>query len=343
MPLYIPFNGQEDDIQYIDVRSESEYESGHIIGAINMPILNDAERHEVGTLYKQVSVIEAKRLGLKVAAGKVLDYFNAIQNIRENHPETKIVFYCARGGFRSRSISQLLHGIGEDVHCLEGGYKHYRKVVLDYLEDVSNFPKFIMLHGYTGAGKTLILHALNQLDHGVLDLEGAANHKGSHLGAIGTDCQQNMQIFQNRLYDQLIHIKTPYAFVESESKRIGSVFIPPILFEAIRSGQHLLIERSIETRAKALTEEYCNAENFSELIRPSFEKIKPYLSNENYATLDEYLISKDYEAFAKKILEVHYDPIYFKSIKNYDYDATIPSEHIEEGRDHILKWIEENQ
>ena len=343
MTLKIPFDIQNKNYFYIDVRSESEFAQGHIIGAINMPILSDEERHEVGTLYKQVSIEKAKRLGLQYASRKILDYFDLLSDLKAKNPQLTIVFYCARGGFRSRSITQLLQGIGEEVYCLEGGYKNYRNIVLDYLNSAENMPLFIMLHGFTGVGKTAILHNLSQKKIGVLDLEGAANHKGSHLGAIGTNCIQSQQIFENTIYHELSNLKTPYAFVESESKRIGSVFIPPLLFDHIRNGKHLLVNRSIQKRVESLVEEYCGSDNFDELIKPSLERIKPYLSNEIYSNLLQQLQDKDYDAFAETLLISHYDPIYNKSIKNYTYDLIFDAETNTQGVEALQNWlIEQN-
>jgi tRNA 2-selenouridine synthase len=340
MALKIPFDITRENIYYIDVRSESEFEQGHICGALNMPILNDQERHEVGTLYKQVSVEDAKRLGLQVASGKVVDYFNAICTIKAASPDATIAFYCARGGFRSGSISQLLRGIGEDVYCLEGGYKHYRHAVLEFLNTPEHFPQFIMVHGLTGVGKTNILKGLMANGYPVLDLEGAANHKGSHLGAIGTNEIQSTQMFENTVYHQLAAKPAPYAFVESESKRIGSIYVPPRLFEAIRAGEHIMVNRKIENRITALIEEYCGADNFEALIWPAFERIKPYLSREAYDTMANDLQTKQYEAFVESILTKHYDPIYEKSIKNYVYDLSIHSEIDAEGIEQLMDWYD---
>ncbi|MBS7526029.1 tRNA 2-selenouridine(34) synthase MnmH [Fusibacter paucivorans] len=340
MALKIPFDVTRQNTYYIDVRSESEFEQGHIVGAVNMPILNDQERRDVGTLYKQVSVEEAKRLGLKVASGKVIDYFDAICKVKAEKPNAVIAFYCARGGFRSRSITQLLKGIGEEVYCLDGGYKHYRHQVLAYLDSPSRFPKFIMVHGLTGVGKTKLLTGLMRKGYPVLDLEGAANHKGSHLGAIGTNEIQHMQMFENTVFHQLAASPAEYAFVESESKRIGNVYIPPKLFEAIRSGEHIMVYREMENRIKALIDEYCSADNFEALIWPAFERIKPYLSKETYGDMAEKLRTAQYEAFVEGILTKHYDPIYQKSIKNYVYDLSIHAETDEAGISALSHWYD---
>ena len=325
---------------YIDVRSESEFEQGHIIGAINMPILNDEERHIVGHCYKNKSVEEAKRLGLTYASHKVVQFFDLISEIKADQPESHIFFYCARGGFRSRSITYLLSSIGVDVKYIEGGYKTYRQHVLSYLEKPSNYPEFIMLHGFTGVGKTEILKALEASKKPILDLEGLANHKGSHLGAIGTNEKQSQQLFENGIYHHLAHLKASYCFIESESKRIGNVFVPKILFGKMREGQHILIKRDMPFRVSSLCDEYCRSDNFKKLVEPALLKIKKYLSKQVFEELENALKQEQYALFAELLLIHHYDPIYLKSINNYIYPMTFNANHVEKVTREISEWYD---
>jgi len=341
MNLKIPFNVNQTAI-YIDVRSETEFEQGHIIDAINMPILNDEERHIVGNCYKNTSVEEAKRLGLSFASHKVVPFFDLITSLKVKYPDAQIVFYCARGGFRSRSVTYLLSSIGTDVKCLEGGYKAYRQHVLSFLEEASNFPKFIMLHGYTGVGKTDILKALEAAKKPILDLEGLANHKGSHLGAIGTSEKQSQQLFENGIYHTLVNLSASYCFIESESKRIGNVFVPKILFERMREGEHVLIKRDMPYRVKALCDEYCGSDNFEALIKPALLKIKQYLSNKIYNELELALKQEAYDTFAEILLVNHYDPVYQKSINNYNYPKTFNANQIARVTKEICNWYDAN-
>ncbi len=326
---------------YIDVRSEGEYQKGHIPGSINYPILNDQERHEVGYTYKNISIDDAKRLGLSFAGKKVVGYFDLIQSLQTKHPNTRIIFYCSRGGFRSRSITNLLKSIGVEVDRLEGGYKAYRQLVTHYFEQAS-FPDFIMLHGLTGVGKTDHLKQLAAAGYAVLDLEGIACHKGSHLGSIGIDKKQSAQNFENLIYETLTARPHETFFVESESKRIGTVFIPNPLFEAIKSGQHILIELPLSLRIQRLIEEYAGANDFDEKILPALDNIKRYISHELYQNLLTDLQDKHYDQFCEKILSAHYDPVYEKSMAKYDYDLHCHASTLEENALLISQWLQSN-
>jgi tRNA 2-selenouridine synthase len=311
----IPYVPADLETLYIDVRSESEYAKGHIIGAINMPILYDIERHEVGWIYKNSSVEEAKRVGLKYGSEKLHIFYDTLFKLRNEHPEKKIIFYCARGGYRSRSIASLFQSIDLPVYWLQGGYKTYRNEVLKTINQVpESFPTFIVLNGLTGVGKTHILTALKKLNLPVLDLEGAANHKGSNLGAIGTDGIQSVQSFENNLYEQLIHINAPFCFVESESRKIGQVFIPKNLFSKIQSGTYLLITADMAFRVESLIKDYAGASNFKSGMAQGLPRIKPYLTSEVYLQLEKTFESDDLDTFTELLLKWHYDPLYKKSI-----------------------------
>ncbi|MDO4800170.1 MAG: tRNA 2-selenouridine(34) synthase MnmH, partial [Bacillota bacterium] len=258
---------------YVDVRSEKEYASGHISNAINLPILNDLERHEVGWLYKNASVEEAKMRGAMYGGSKIEQFVRTISAIHRSigghptaenkslnpdsssHSAGRVIVYCARGGYRSKSVVSLLNSIGIPVLQLEGGYKAYRQFVLNRLK--GPFPRFIGINGLTGSGKTYILHELQRRGEPTLDLEGAANHKGSTLGAIGTNKIQCVQQFENDLVSQLAEAEgrsrsrdlPPYCFIEMESRRIGKLTIPAPLYAAYHDeAQQIYIERSREQR-----------------------------------------------------------------------------------------------
>lgn len=335
----ITYNPYDLDCLYIDVRSESEYKKGHIPGAVNHPILNDLERHEVGWLYKNASVDEAKMKGLEYGSQKLQDYFKYLSDYIQQHPGKKIVFYCARGGYRSRSITMLMQSIGAPVHVLAGGYKVYRQAVLNFLEDPENFPEFIVLNGLSGAGKTEILKKLEKLGESVLDLEGAANHRGSNLGAIGTVGGQSTQDFENQIYDTLVHAIHPYCFVESESRRIGSLTVPAKLFSAIQSGKFVLISASLEFRVNHVMREYASAENFYEALAEPLEHIKSYCSKENYAAMLTHYHERDYENLARLLLLVHYDPLYQKSIDRQTFSYQIEVTDFEKSAKALQKWL----
>lgn len=341
LPMYqaIPYFFDENAI-YIDVRSESEFKTGHIPDAINLPILYDLERHEVGWIYKNASVEEAKRIGLKYGSEKLHLFYDTLFQLRNEYPCKKIIFYCARGGYRSRSIALLLRSIDIPVYWLKGGYKGYRAEVLNKLnQPAENYPDFIVLNGLTGVGKTHILEKLHALDQPVIDLEGAANHRGSNLGTIGTDEFQSVQSFENNLYHQLMQVKTPYCFVESESRRIGQVFVPKTMYNKMQEGHFLLINASMDFRINALIKDYVHEDNFSTVLQKALPRIQPYLSNAIYSDLMRLIESKEYEAFTRLILDEHYDPVYQKSIEKHLHLETFQVEDYAQCSIDIINWL----
>lgn len=336
----IPYVYDNQNHLYIDVRSESEYKMGHIIGAINLPILYDLERHEVGWIYKNSSVEEAKRIGLKYGSEKLHIFYDTLFKLRNEHPEKKIIFYCARGGYRSRSIALLMRSIDVPVFWLQGGYKGYRNEVLKKLnQPEENFPNFIVLNGLTGVGKTHVLHELTTLGQPVLDLEGAANHRGSNLGSIGTDGHQSVQCFENSVYDQLMRIDSKYCFVESESRKIGQVYVPKPLFNKMQLGTFLLLTATDSFRIQGLMKDYSSADNFKEGIRNGLPRIKPYMDAQNYSELINTFESDYLEEFTEIILKRHYDPLYQKSIESHAHTCSFQVESYAQCSKDIVEWI----
>jgi tRNA 2-selenouridine synthase len=335
----LPYDACDDKCIFIDVRSESEFEKGHIINAINLPILNNLERHEVGWIYKNSSVEEAKRVGLKHGSNKLHLFFETVDTIVKEHPDHKIVFYCARGGYRSRSIALLMQGIDLPVHWLQGGYKAYRKIVLDLLNNPDALPEFIVLNGYTGVGKTHVLESLKALGMDILDLEAAANHKGSHLGSIGTDRSQSVQLFENSIFHQLLNNNSGYCFVESESKRIGKVYVPGAVFDKLQRGLYIKLEASMEFRIKGLIKDYVEAPDFLNSFESALMRIKPYIGQMLYNEMLSYFKSGNYEELAHLLLDKHYDPIYLKSIQSHDHAQIFLVSSFDKCAKEIRTWF----
>ncbi|MBF4694345.1 tRNA 2-selenouridine(34) synthase MnmH [Fusibacter ferrireducens] len=340
--MYKPILYDPNDLNcyYIDVRSESEYEKGHIPNAKNLPILNDHERHVVGDLYKNTSVDAARRKGLEFVSQKLMTYFDIIQDIIAQNPELKIVFYCSRGGYRSTSITLLLKGIGLSVSWLQGGYKNYRQMVLERLSDPLFYPKMIVLHGLSGVGKTHVLNSLESENLPVLDLEGLAMHKGSHLGHIGMDKLQTQQNFENLIFEKVSRNTSEYCFVESESKRIGPVFMPQALYNCIQGGIHALLNASIEFRVDLLVKDYALCDNFDAQLRKSLIKLSVYVSKAFLEELELLIQQRDYAKIAEKLLLEYYDPIYKKSIIKHDYTRQFDVLSIGQVTKEIMAWHE---
>ncbi len=334
----IPYDPCDLDCYYIDVRSEAEYEKGHIPNAKNLPILNNNERHIVGDLYKNTSVDAARRKGLEFVSQKLMIYFDSIHEVIAENPDLKIVFYCSRGGYRSTSIALLLKGIGISVSWLQGGYKSYRQMVLEHLSDPNFYPKMLVIHGLSGVGKTHVLKSLASKNLPVLDLEGLAMHKGSHLGHIGIEKLQTQQNFENLIFEKIFRSKDKYCFVESESKRIGPVFMPQPLYNCIQDGIHSLLNASIEFRVDLLVKDYSLCDNFDSQLRKALIKLSVYVSKAFLEDLEALIQQKDYAKIAERLLLEYYDPLYRKSIIKHNYAKQFEVLSIDQVSNEIADW-----
>lgn len=171
-----------EELTVIDVRSPSEYKDATIPGSINIPFFNDEERAEVGTIYKQVGQQAAKDRGLEIMSAKLPDFVKKFREI-----EGKKAVFCWRGGMRSRTSATVLSLMGVKALRLDGGYRSFRNWTVDKLQTIEWKPDALVLNGYTGSGKTVILHRLHAEGYPVIDLEGLANHRGSIFGQIGME------------------------------------------------------------------------------------------------------------------------------------------------------------
>ena len=188
----------------IDVRSPSEFEEDHIVGAINCPVLSDLEREKVGTIYKRESTFKAKIIGSSLTARNIAKHIE--ERFSEYKGSWQPLVYCWRGGQRSKAFAIILSEVGWRTQQLEGGYKEYRNHVLEFMDNIGSKLKIILISGKTGSAKTKILHSIAQQGGQILDLEGLANHKGSLLGKMPNFNQPSQKFFESKLYLSLIHI-----------------------------------------------------------------------------------------------------------------------------------------
>jgi tRNA 2-selenouridine synthase len=232
------------ELVMIDVRSPSEFQDSTIPGSINIPFFDDNERAEIGTIYKQVSVQAAKDRGLEIISTKLPAFVKTFEQIKEQ----KAVF-CWRGGMRSKTTATVLSLMGIRIHRLTGGFRTYRKWVVDTLEKMDFKPQLCVISGNTGAGKTAILRRLQEDGYPVLDLEALAGHRGSIFGHVGLR-SNNQKTFDALLVTNLLKLKdSPYLLMEGESKRIGKAVIPEFIVSKKESGTQLFIEMPILERA----------------------------------------------------------------------------------------------
>lgn len=311
---------------FIDVRSPSEYQKSTIPGAINLPLFSDEERKEIGILYHSDKK-QAYEKGLRIGTSKLYSIYKSILSfLMSKDKDTKVIVFCWRGGMRSKSITLNLDMMGIPAFQLKGGYKTYRRFVLEQLEAFQNSFHFYTIHGNTGVGKTQILKSLKGKGEPVLDLEELANNRGSMFGNVGLGISMNQKMFDSLLYDELRKNNKNYFFVESESRRIGNISLPEFLISDMEKGSHILIKANLKERIDNLKEDYLPIENKDEIIRliynnPFFEKKKGKRWIENLL----FLLSKDdYTQFIETLLTDYYDPLYLHSEKKYEpYDYVL--------------------
>ncbi|MEN8138132.1 MAG: tRNA 2-selenouridine(34) synthase MnmH [Bacteroidota bacterium] len=295
----------------IDVRSPGEYKKGHIINAVNIPLFSNDERAIIGTIYKQVSKDAAIEKGYELVNPKLDHYIEASLDAA---PEKTIIVHCWRGGMRSESFAQHLHNNGfEKVYVLEGGYKAYRRAVLSFFEQKF---KLIILGGYTGSGKTEILHEIAKTGKQVIDLEGLANHKGSAFGGIGQNEQPSVEHFQNMLFEEMTSKNlSDYIWLEDESLNIGKARIPESLFKQMREQRVFFVDIPRSERAFFLTQTY--GKQHKDKLEESILKIHKRLGPLNTKIAIEALNNNDLLSVAEISL-IYYDKAYLRGVENRD-------------------------
>lgn len=305
----------------IDVRSPGEYKLSTIPGAINLPLFDDDERKIIGTTYVQESIEKAKMLGIEAISKKLPQLFEIVLDLKKKYHN--LIFFCSKEGMRSSSLVALLTTLGINAYTLSGGYKEYRAWILKDIENILKDIKFVVIHGNTGVGKTTILKRMQELGNDVLDLEKCANHRGSFFGSVGLGEQNSQKHFDSLVYQTLKYRKCDMVFVEGESRRIGKIIIPEVLFNAMNSGIHIKITADMDIRVKNIISEYTSGS--SKEIIDALSNLRKYISNK---TVDEYIekvMKSNYEEVALDLMTRYYDPMYSNDnaqykfiIENYD-------------------------
>lgn len=304
------------ELVMIDVRSPSEFRDSTIPGSINIPFFDDNERAEIGTIYKQVSVQAAKDRGLEIISTKLPAFVKTFEQIKEQ----KAVF-CWRGGMRSKTTATVLSLMGIRIHRLTGGFRTYRKWVVDTLEKMDFKPQVCVISGNTGAGKTAILRRLQEDGYPVLDLEALAGHRGSIFGHVGLR-SNNQKTFEALLVTNLLKLKdSPYLLMEGESKRIGKAVIPEFIVSKKESGTQLFIEMPILERARHIIEDYRPWENKQELLQ-AYRHIKDRIHTPIAKEIEIALNEDHFEHAVSLLLEHYYDPRYEHTMRKYEQEIT---------------------
>ncbi len=289
-------------IPILDVRSPSEYEHGHIPGAIQFPLFNDEERAQVGTCYKEQGRDAAVELGFDIAGPKCGHF---VRSAKALAPDRRLRVHCWRGGMRSGGIGWILEMAGFNVKVLDGGYKAYRRWTKGILAE----PRpLIVLGGMTGTSKTQILHELAALGEPVLDLEALANHRGSSFGALMLPPQPSTEHYENLIAEQCIQLGTDRPiWVEAESRRVGTCRIPDELFLQMEAAPTLEVLRSLDERLDLLVDIYGEAD--TEQLIQATTRIRKRLGGQRTQAAVTAIEQGDLRTACKIILD-YYDRTY---------------------------------
>lgn len=324
------------EITVIDVRSPSEYKDSTVPNSLNIPFFNDEERAEVGTLYKQASVHAAKERGLEIISAKLPSFIKAFGAVQGE----KAVF-CWRGGMRSRTTATVLSLMDIHAYRLIGGYKAYRKWVLEELEHYDFKPKPYVIHGNTGTGKTNLLHRLRKQGHPVLDLEGMAGHRGSIFGQIGLEAS-NQKTFDGLLLEELITLEeAPYILFEAESKKIGKVVMPQFMARQKEIATQIWIEMPLASRVRQILDDY-KPEQFKDQYIAAFRSIKSRIHIPVAAEIERTLQADLFGEAVALLLQHYYDPKYDHSSSQYDENAekvTFTVNNLEEAEAAVTAFL----
>lgn len=296
----------------IDVRSPAEFAQDHLPGAENHPVLDDAERARIGTLYT-ASPFDARKRGAALVARNIATMLETAFADRDR--DWRPLVYCWRGGQRSRALTQVLNEVGWRAVQLEGGHRAYRRHVVTELARLPQRFRFVVICGLTGSGKSRLLAALARSGAQTLDLEGIARHRGSLLGDLPGDPQPSQKWFESQLVDVLERLDASRpVYVESESRRIGSAQMPDALLAQMRAGRALTLVTPPEQRVALLKEEYAHFLSAPALLGACLKPLIELHGKARIAHWEATAAAGDWDRLVADLLETHYDPMYARSL-----------------------------
>lgn len=303
----------------IDVRSPAEYTEDHLPGAINLPVLDDAERARIGTHYTQVSVFEARRMGAALVSRNIARHLETA--LADKPKDFKPLIYCWRGGMRSESMALVLASVGWKVTLVEGGYRTWRRQVVAALETETLLP-VVLVDGQTGTGKTAILKALEEAGEQVIDLEGLACHRGSIFGDFAGTPQPSQKAFDTALHARLrrMDLSRPI-FVEAESRQVGRRRVPPRLWAAMEAAARIVVSVPVAERARYLVKAYPDLLADRDKLEMAFEGLRPFHAKAVIAAWRALADDGHWQALAGALVTEHYDPAYNRARKRREANA----------------------
>jgi len=319
----------------LDARSPGEFAEDRLPGASNTPVLDDAQRALVGTVYRQQSPFEARRIGAALVSRNIAEIVE--QRLADKPREWRPLVYCWRGGNRSGALATVLARIGWRTTILDGGYREFRRRVI---ADLAAWPKELRLHvvaGRTGCGKSLILAQLEALGAQVLDLEALARHRGSVLGLLPQTSQPTQKAFESGIWEAIRGFdRTRPVFVESESRRVGQCHLPEALILAMRAAPGTRFEMKLEDRATLLLREYRHFTEQPDELFSRLERLVPLHGRRVVSEWRRLAESGRWDEFVIALLQAHYDPAYDRSTTSNDagigQDQTLEVHGADEAR-----------
>ena len=302
--------------EIIDVRSPMEFADDHLPGAINLPVLDDGERELVGKIHRRNGGFVARRKGAALVSARIARHLRT--HLAENPPSYRPLVYCWREGMRSASMAHVLNCVGWRTTVLKGGYKAYRKAVCTGLEGIcgEGGPNFVVIGGYTGSAKTLILGELCAQGEQVLDLEGLARHRGSILGEVPDCPQPSQRSFEHQLFLTLRGFDPARpVYVESESSRVGALFVPAGLWPKLRRSPLVEIEVPLSVRAAFLVKRYRHLCEDKATLGKKLSVLRKHHGAPRIQKWMEMVDGDQWLPLARDLLEKHYDQAYRRSRK----------------------------
>jgi len=317
----------------IDARSPAEFADDRLPGAINLPVLDDAERARIGTIYKQVSPFDARKQGAALVARNIAGHLQAA--LADKPGGFRPLVYCWRGGMRSGAMATIFSEIGWRAAVVKGGYRRWRREVVAALrdEDAPLFP-MLLVDGQTGTAKTAIIERLAARGAQAIDLEGLAAHRGSVFGGLAGAPQPPQKLFESRLWDALRRFDPARRVIaEAESSMIGDLHVPRRLWLSMQAAPRAEIAAPLEARAGYLAEAYADLAADAEALKAAIARLSPFQPRARIAEWLEMAGSGAFTALAEGLMEAHYDPLYNRARERRDGETaeTIALDDLSEG------------
>jgi tRNA 2-selenouridine synthase len=320
----------------VDVRTPLEYLEDHLPGAINVPLLTNEERVEIGILHKHDGPHAARQRGLELTAHRFPQMVAEIVAAAQGRP---VLVYCWRGGLRSKTVTAILELTGHPALQLVGGYKAFRNRVAAYFTPFTPPAPLVVLHGMTGIGKTTLLQRLKDKGHSTIDLEGLACHRGSAFGQLGLNQTLTQKRFETLLWDAFRQAPADVPLIlEGESERIGRVSLPGDLYQKMAASIRVWCHAELDTRVARLIEEYGLPE-YQEEMGAALQRIRKKLGGKICDELAGNLERWELAPFMKGLVVEYYDKVYYKN-RDWEGDYQLGLEDFDAAADELMAFLD---